>query len=186
MKVFICVTGMPGAGKSEIAKRLAKGLNAQLLNMGDIVREEAIKRGLSIDRSSLMNLAKTLREEVGPSVVAEILIKRIDKDGIYVIDGVRSLHEVRSFSNEGRVLLVAVHASPKVRYARLSSRGREDDPKSWNEFIERDFKELKLGVGEVIALADIMLVNEGEDIENLVNKALETIHKVLTDVSTEG
>jgi len=186
LKVFICVTGMPGAGKSEVAKRLAEALNAKLLNMGDVVREEAVKRGLSIDRSSLMNLAKSLREELGPSVVAEVLMSKINEDGVYVIDGVRSLHEVRKFNAGGKVLLVAVHASPKTRYCRLSSRGREDDPKNWDEFVERDLKELKLGVGEVIALADVMLVNEGEDLEGLVNRALEVIHKVLANVPVEG
>lgn len=42
--MLICVTGMPGAGKSEVAMRIAKRLNAKLLNMGDFVRSEALRR----------------------------------------------------------------------------------------------------------------------------------------------
>ncbi|RLE50386.1 MAG: dephospho-CoA kinase, partial [Candidatus Methanomethylicota archaeon] len=33
-------------------------------------------------------------------------------------------------------------------------------PKNWMEFHERDFRELKVGIGNVIALADYMIVNE--------------------------
>jgi dephospho-CoA kinase len=43
----------------------------------------------------------------------------------------------------------------------LRTRGRSDDPSNWEEFEERDLRELKVGLGEVIALADEMIVNEG-------------------------
>jgi dephospho-CoA kinase len=55
---------------------------------------------------------------------------------------------------------VAVHASPRTRCERLISRGRSDDPKNWEEFVERDSRELSVGIGNVIALAEEMLVNE--------------------------
>jgi len=59
------------------------------------------------------------------------------------------------------VSVVAVHASPRTRYERLISRGRSDDPKNWEDFAERDLRELSVGIGNVIALAEEMLVNEG-------------------------
>jgi len=59
------------------------------------------------------------------------------------------------------VVTVALHASPKTRFQRLLSRNRSDDPKNWETFYERDIRELDVGLGHVIALADIVLVNEG-------------------------
>jgi methylmalonyl-CoA mutase cobalamin-binding subunit len=43
----------------------------------------------------------------------------------------------------------------------LRERGRDDDPSDWSVFRERDIREISVGLGGVIALSDIMLVNEG-------------------------
>ncbi len=184
--MLICVTGMPGAGKSEIAMRIAKRLNAKLLNMGDFVRSEAIKRGLPIDRENLMRLANELRDEMGPDAVAKLVLASIAKGSLYVIDGVRSLEEVNMFRSKTNVILIAVHASPKERFRRLLNRGRGDDPKNYQEFLERDLKELKLGLGNVIAMADIIVVNQGRDIESVVEEALKMIEEVLRDVHADS
>lgn len=183
--MLICVTGMPGAGKSEIASRLAKYLNARLLNMGDFVRSEALKRGLPINRDNLMRLANELREEMGADAVARLVLANISEDSLYVIDGVRSLEEIDAFRSKTKVILVAVHASPKERFKRLKSRGRRDDPKNYQEFLERDLKELKLGLGNVIAMADLIVVNQGKDIESVVRETLEMIEKVMKDVHAD-
>jgi dephospho-CoA kinase len=43
----------------------------------------------------------------------------------------------------------------------LVSRGRSDAPRDRQEFDERDRRELGWGLGETIALADALIVNEG-------------------------
>ena len=68
--------------------------------------------------------------------------------------------EVEALRGEHLVAIVAVHSSPETRYERLVARGRSDDPKSWEEFADRDARELGVGIGDVIALAQEMLVNE--------------------------
>lgn len=183
--MLICVTGMPGSGKSEIAKRIAKQLNAKLLNMGDFVRLEALKRGLSINRDNLMKLASELREEMGADVIAKLVLANITEDSLYVIDGVRSLEEVDTFRRKTQVILVAIHASPKERFKRLRSRGRKDDPQNYQEFLERDLKELRLGLGSVIAMADLIIVNQGKDIESVAEEAVRMIKEVLRNVHTD-
>jgi dephospho-CoA kinase len=57
--------------------------------------------------------------------------------------------------------LIAAHSSPEARFQRLSKRKRSDDPEGWSVFHERDLRELSVGQGDVIALADFMIVNEG-------------------------
>jgi hypothetical protein len=60
----------------------------------------------------------------------------------------------------------------------LSGRNREDDSNDWNTFVERDERELNFSIGNVISLADYMVVNEGNymdfmhDLENTFKKII--------------
>ena len=45
-RLIVCLTGMPGAGKSTIAGGLRERGGHTLVNMGDAVRAEAARRGL--------------------------------------------------------------------------------------------------------------------------------------------
>lgn len=174
--LFICVTGMPGSGKSLIAN-IIKHLADTVISMGDVIRREAIKRGIIPTPKTLMELAKNIRKEYGLNYVAVEVIKEVMKKNanIVVIDGVRSLDEIKTFREYGEVFIVAVHSSPKVRFLRLSTRGREGDPKDWYEFTQRDLDELELGVGSVMALADLMIVNEDLSIDDLTNYVLSKV-----------
>lgn len=90
----------------------------------------------------------------------------------------RSLAEVEEFRKHGRVVIIAVHASPETRFKRLLKRGRPGDPGSYKEFAERDRTELEFGIGNVIALADYMIVNESS-IEEAKAKALELLRMLV-------
>ena len=71
----------------------------------------------------------------------------------------KEVHEFKaSFEH---FILVAIHASPKTRFIRLRDRKRGDDPLNWTTFLERDNRELTVGLGNVIALADHLLINHG-------------------------
>ena len=56
--------------------------------------------------------------------------------------------------------LLSVFASPKTRFNRISQRAREDDTDDINEFRERDKRELKFGIGSVVATSDYIIINE--------------------------
>jgi len=75
------------------------------------------------------------------------------------------------------VIVVCVHASPKIRYSRLQERNREDAPSTWEVFRERDIREVSVGLGGVIALSDIMLINEGT-IDMIRNSSKELVEKL--------
>ncbi len=161
-KVVIALTGMPGAGKSVMAN-VARKMGLQVISMGDVVREEAKKRGIPPTPENLGKIMIELRKKYGPEIIAKRCANKIMKlnNRIVVIDGVRSLFEIEEFKKvSSKVIIIAIHASPKTRFKRLKERGRSDDPKNWMEFHERDFRELKVGIGNVIALADYMIVNE--------------------------
>jgi len=162
-KILIGTAGMPGAGKDTV-KRVVQKLGLPVIVMGDEVRAEARRKGLAITPENLGRIMLQMRRENGQAAVAKKCIPKIKamEASIVFIDGIRSLHEVEEFKKEfSDFRILAVHASPKTRFIRLLKRGRRDDPQSWESFIERDRRELKVGLGDVIATADYMVINEG-------------------------
>ncbi len=165
---IVCVTGMPGAGKTTATKALVSS-GFTIVSMGDVVRREAQKRGLGLDKEGQMQMMLTLRAEGGPAAIAKLCVEEIRLKGLrkVVIDGARSLDEVNTFRGVGTVKVLGIHASPLRRYELLSSRGRHDDPISFADFEARDQRELDLGLGKVIALADRIIENESNSIKML-------------------
>lgn len=167
---------MPGAGKSTIANGL-KSKNFEIINMGDAVREEAKKRKLEPTGENLGQLMLELRKKNGPGAVAELIEDRIknSESDIIVIDGIRSNEEIQVLRKNGIVKLLSIHASTDTRYDFLSNRGRTDDPKSRNNFDERDSREIGVGISTPIALADESISNNNLTIDELVEKAFNII-----------
>ncbi len=176
VKTAVIFCGMPGSGKS-IGATVAKDLGVPVFVMGDIVREEVTRRKLPHTPQTLGEVMLDLREQFGPAVIAQRIVEKLQSitHSHVVIDGARSEAEVKEFKKAiSQVFIVAVHAAPHIRFQRLSQRGREDDALTSEEFHERDARELDIGIGRLIAQADIMIVNEGE-YEDLKSK----IHQVL-------
>ncbi|NJD98341.1 flagellar hook-basal body complex protein FliE [Thermococcus sp. LS1] len=181
--MIIIVTGMPGSGKSKIVREFERR-GFPSVSLGDIVREETEKRGLPKTKENIAKVSIRLRQELGQNAVAKLAVEKVRellrKNKAVVIDGVRSLDEVgtfrSAFPNE-EIIIVAVHTPPRQRFERLKARGRHDDPQSWEDFEERDWKELKFGIGNVIAMADYMIVNDcpKEEYERRVKELVEKI-----------
>jgi dephospho-CoA kinase len=160
-KLVIAVTGLPGAGKA-IASSLAKDRSIPVFSCGDVVREEASDRRLLLTPENLGRLMLEMRREYGSDIMAKRLVPKIKmvQPGLVVVDGLRSLDEVEAFKRVFNVAVLAVHSPPEQRFQRLLKRKRSDDPRNMEEFRERDYRELAVGVGSVIALADNMIVND--------------------------
>lgn len=158
MNVLI-ITGMPGAGKEELVA-VALGLGYQVRRMGDVVREEAAKH--NVPSQDVGIFAHQERQRYGYDIWAKRIVPLVGK-GDTIIDGCRGMPEVGVFRESfgERVKVIAIHSAPSTRYPRLVRRGRPDMPKDLAEFEERDRRELSWGLGETIAMADRMLVNEG-------------------------
>jgi dephospho-CoA kinase len=177
-KQIIAITGMPLAGKTEVSK-IAEKLGLPVISMGDAVRQEAQKRG--INGKAIGDFMLKLREEMGPDAVAKICSNIIEtiNNNMIVVEGVRSLHEVNYFKSKfDKIIIIAVHAAPKIRFRRGLLRRRDDDPKTFKEFEKRDLRELEVGIGSVIALADYMIINEGP-LEETLNIAEKIFVKII-------
>lgn len=168
-KKLILITGMSGSGKTTLANKFRdRGITA--VTMGDVIRGLAREKGLPPTPENLGRLATGIREKGGDDAVANLCVEKINDlpDEIVLVDGIRSIREVEVFGDRFEITLVAVFASQKTRYARLTARGRSDDPKDLTTFKARDDRELSFSLSHAIALADYIVRNDGslEDFEN--------------------
>lgn len=171
---------MPGAGKSTIAEGLkTKGYDA--INMGNVVRAEAKKRNLEPTSLNLGKLMIELREKNGPGAIAHLVIPEIEssKSNVVIIDGVRSNAEIDVLKKYGIVKLLAIHASTDRRFEFLQQRGRSDDPKTKENFEERDTRELGVGISNSIALSDDAITNNNKTKEELIEATFRKIQSWL-------
>ena len=171
---------MPGAGKSTIADGL-KSKGYEIINMGNAVRNEAKRRNLEPTGSNLGKLMLELREKNGPGAVAELVKPEHEnsKLNVIIIDGIRSSPEIEVLKNYGKVKLLAIHASTNTRFEFLQNRGRSDDPKTKENFEERDTRELGVGISNPIALSDDAISNNNLTKEELVDLSFKKIEEWL-------
>ncbi len=173
---MLLITGMPGAGKEEVI-RILMSHGYEVRRMGDAVREAAAKEGIEPDM--IGEFSTKQREKYGPYIWAERTAERVSDPENTVIDGVRSLSEVEIFKKKGEVVIIGVHASPRTRYERLMKRARGDESDSVEKIKRREMRELGWGLGNVIAMADIMIINEGtlEELKVAVGNVLRISRK---------
>ncbi len=170
-KFVVGVAGMPGSGKATV-KSMAEARGYPVVVMGDEIRGEARLRRLQPTPENVGKIMLQLREEEGPAAIAKRCTPKIESthSEIVFVDGVRSLAEVNEFKKRfHNFTLIAVHSSPQMRFQRLCKRKRSDDPQGWDVFNQRDLRELRVGQGNVIAVSDYMIVNEGTYEEFKVN-----------------
>ena len=159
----IGLVGMPGSGKS-VAARVGRKLGFTIIVMGDVIREELVKRGLKATPENLGRVMVEIRGEEGAAVVAKKTIEKMVrvKGRRIIIDGVRSVSEVDEFKKQfPEFKLVSIHSSPDTRFHRIFKRRRSDDALDRRVFTTRDQRELTVGIGSAIALADYVIINEG-------------------------
>ena len=177
-KLVVCLTGMPGAGKSTIVSKL-KEQGYETFSLGDGVRSEAKRQNLEPTGENLGKLMLELRQKNGPGAIAELIKESIQNSTheIIIIDGIRSIHEINVLKETGNVKLLAVNASPDTRFIFLSGRKRSDDPLTREKFEERDNREIGVGLQEIIQLADESIENNNVTIEQMVDSATKIFQK---------
>ena len=182
--MIIGMTGTIGAGKETLTKSLReKGFKYFVTS--DLLKEELEKRGVEITRKNMQDLGDELREKHGADVLMKMLLKKVDVNENSILDSIRNPKEAEFLRNHlDNFILIAVDAPMEIRFERLKSRGKESDPKTWEEFLkvaERDLsdKNNPLGqqVGKCTEIADYVLIND-KSLEEFEKKIEELIRKM--------
>jgi len=179
MKV-VSIVGMTGAGKSEVA-RIFKENGFTGIRFGDVTDEEIKKRGLELNEENERYIRQLLRQEYGMSAYARLNLPKIDsalKHSDVVIDGLYSWEEYTFLKTRygEDFCVVAVWASPRTRYARLST--RLNRRLTLEEAASRDRAEIEnINKDGPIAMADFTIINESslENLEPEVKRILSAL-----------
>jgi dephospho-CoA kinase len=111
-----------------------------------------------------------------------LVIRRIKENGWENagITGIRTPHDVDFLKiqfHENFVLIHVFVSDPHIRFERVKKRGKERDPKSYQEFLKQDKTEEDLfHISEAICKADYSLNNDGpihqlhEQISNILKR----------------
>jgi len=181
--LIVALTGMPGAGKTTVANYLAKK-GIPLLIMGDVVREAVQNDGLEPTSDNLSKLMLRLREKNGPEAIAYLVANKIktmkhqNKEfDVVIVDGIRSMAEIKVLKGVGNVKLLAIHGSTLTRYSHIKERARSDVPSNIGEFDKRDKVEMGVGISDAIALADETISNNDISISELCDLSLRIVQK---------
>lgn len=173
---------MPGSGKSEAAA-VARELDIPVVTMGDVIRQEAVERGLD-PKTEHGRVARELREEGGTAAVADhslpTIREALEESDVVLVDGIRSDAEVEVFEDVfgDDFTLVEVYAPFELRQARIDTRGRDAGEAEGGESLaSRDERELGFGMGDAIEDADVRIENTG---------TLEEFHARIRELLTEG
>ena len=180
--MIIGLTGKNGSGKGEVA-RFLKERGFEYRSLSDVVRAELVKRSKAVTREHLIDTGNALRKKFGPDVLAMRIIEHIEIDKNYVVDSIRHPAEAKALKSRNGFVLLNVTASSKVRFGRLKRRGRENDPKTFPQFLKLEQREATSGVrsdqqlDQVIELADYALRNSGS-IEELHEEITKLVMKI--------
>jgi dCMP deaminase len=168
--MIIGLTGSLSAGKGSVSDFLKKK-GFVYTSLSNELREFAREHKIELTRKNLQDLGNRLREEKGPGVLANLIIKKINNQMFenVIVDGIRNPAEVYALKQMKNFFLVSVDAPPQIRFKRMVERNRESDPTSWEGFIEVDQRDKGIGesssgqaVGKCMEMAEINFINDGE------------------------
>ncbi len=169
--------GMPGSGKEEFVQ-VAKIHGLDIIRMGDVVRDEVRSRNLELTDQNVGQIANSERKAHGLGVWAERTIPRIHGDFV-IIDGIRGDAEIEVFRSalKADFILVGLQSSKEVRFERIKKRARTDAPVSWEEFCERENREISWGIENAMAQCEHIIINEGT-LEEFQDKIKDFLKKM--------
>ncbi len=184
--MIIGITGTLGAGKTTTANYL-KSKGFKHYSVREFIAEEVTKRGLPINRDTLVNIGNELRAAHGPEYIVIELGKRATKEGgDAVIESIRAVGEATELKKE-HAFLLAVNANPRLRFERAKLESSATAPETMEQFIAQEEREMfsddpsKQNIAAVMLRADYQILNNGTvgDLENQLDAALMYLQDAL-------
>lgn len=179
--MIIGITGTNGAGKGTVVDMLKKKGFIHF-SASEFITKEIIKRGLPVNRDSMIVVANDLRARFGPGyIIATLLYEAAQQEKDAIVESIRTTGEIQKL-RDARGILIGVDADQKTRYTRIQARKSEKDNVSYEEFVSQEEKEMssddpnKHNLRACITAADFIILNNGskkdlkEKVERLPKK----------------
>jgi dephospho-CoA kinase len=171
LKRVIALTGMPGSRKSLFAEKLVQ-LGYDHIMLSQYLKQRLQGQGLSLKPIEYWQESLAIRTELGSDILAKLAWEDISNSPsqYVVVDGIRCLQEACYLQQRAdQFLLVSVQASPDTRRKRLltSPNAQGFYASEENRIAQLDAHELKLGVGSVIAVSDVIIFHDDANEEML-------------------
>jgi dephospho-CoA kinase len=188
---LICLVGMCGAGKSEVADYLVSRRKFDLVRFGQITLDKVKELGKKPSEKLEKKIREDLRKKHGMAAFAIFNIPKFDEllnKGDVIGDGLYSWQEylVLKEKYQENLIIIAVYAPPKIRYQRLDGRaekhGSDKDLRfrsfTKDEAEKRDRAEIEnLHKAGPITMADYTLINTRK-----INYLHEQINDIIIDI----
>jgi dephospho-CoA kinase len=182
-KAIILIVGMPGSGKSFAASVIKKYFHAKALKTGDIIREEIKRRGLPYTPENDTKVRLWFHTGREHLIVERLWRKMKNEKGIAVIDGLRSPKELAMFKKlyKGKIFLIKIKSSFKVRVQRELERGRFEKGESIKYLRNRDISELSklVGLKQLLKKADYIIDNSNLSKKQMENKVVNLVKSII-------
>ena len=135
------------------------------------------KRLIRLDGINIPNAAKAILSVFPIDSFIEYPVTRMEIDN--KPEEINDVHIdfINVLKETGTVKLLAVNASADTRFNFLSERKRSDDPLTHEKFVERDKREIGVGLEEIIGLADESIENNNVTIEQMVKSAVKIFQR---------
>lgn len=165
--MIIGIVSALGAGKDEVAKYLVLR-GATHVSLSTEILKEIKKRKIPVTRRDYVEAANDLREKIDHGILAKRAfgdLKIIPE--FTVVSSIRHPGEAKVVLSYPDSHILAVSASPKIRFSRVCSRAREGDIKTWSDFLAYDKEALKgknpahQQIGKSLELANLKVENNG-------------------------
>lgn len=177
MIVYVLV-GLQLSGKSSHGNKLMKESGIPMIETGHAVYMTLQEKNLQANHKNTSKVIKGLLSE-NPLYFAKKILKLEKKRYVnsdkLVFNGIKSPAEIEYVENKfgkKNVIVIAFHARQKTRFSRVNNIDRfvissfnekkqeDKDLGQWKNFIERDQREIDLGIGMTIARANYAIVTE--------------------------
>lgn len=165
--MIIGLTGTLASGKETVVDFLVeKGFKHYSVKY--FLIEEIKKRGLPINRDSMVAVANQLREINSPGYIVEKIYERAKTaGGDCIIESIRTAGEVEALKEKEDFYLIAIDADIGKRYERFLLKSGQNKGMTFLEFLENEKREMfsedpnQQNIEKCISMADFLILNNG-------------------------